>query len=129
MAKVRVGVKRVKYGTEVPVVGDHANAEVFQIWVEIDGHRFDGTEIGLLGVSYGIEHCRAVTDAAGNVLRDASGQPVLDERNNLMGEVVIRLASSSFETVDHREDERLAAPTFDGKPVAEASLDRGRDGD
>jgi hypothetical protein len=107
MARVRVGVKRIEHGAEVPVVGADATAEVFQVWVEINGHRFDSNEIGLLDVTYGLGRSEAVRDARGDVVFDDNGRPVLEYPNSLMGEIVIRLASSSFETVDHREDERL----------------------
>jgi hypothetical protein len=77
MAKVRVGVKRVAKGFEVAEPGE-AGIEMFQQWVEIDGHRIYTEDLKLDEVAYGLS---------------------MDK----IGMVTLRFACEGFETVDHRE--------------------------
>lgn len=107
MAKVRVGVKRIRNGIEVHETDETGAGdgvfEVFQQWIEINGVRFDTGDVGLLGVTYGLGHSEYLRDSDGGVIRGEDGQPITEYRNGLMGEVTMVFASSAFETVDHRE--------------------------
>lgn len=89
MARVRVGVKRIENGCEVREVGDEATAEIHQMWVEINGRRFDAGELGLMEVTYG---SRSADDKPG------------------VGYILLRLMSGGFETVDHRTPALGAEP-------------------
>lgn len=86
MAKVRVGVRRIQKGAgyEAERVGDQG-LELYQSWVEINGRRFDAKDVALLDVSYRMF-------PPGH--HDAP-----------QGEIIIRLVSEGFETVDEREPE------------------------
>lgn len=76
MAKVRVGVKRIKDG-EVALAGSPADMAFQQHWIEIDGHRLDG-----------------------NAIRRIQWGPI--DPREAWGEQVVTLvlACSDFETVD-----------------------------
>jgi len=105
MATVRVGVERIKQGTgyQVEEPGEYG-VEVFQRWVEINGIRFETDQVGLLDVSYGMGRSELLRDDDGEIVTDVEGHAVRKYQNNLMGEIVIRLSSHGFETVDHREE-------------------------
>lgn len=80
MAKVRVGVKRIRHGIEIeefaPAAEDDATMEVFIQWVEINGVRFDSTELGLESIDH---HAGAKVHT-----------------------IDLHLFSSGYATVDHR---------------------------
>lgn len=104
MAAIRVGVKKIhrKTGFEAdPGTPDEDVAEVFQLWVEINGHRFSTEELNLIGVSYQLgRHRPRQSDGFLNAVEEPDQMP-----NSLCGEITLVVASSAFETVDHREPE------------------------
>lgn len=87
MAVVRVGVKRVGRGGgfESADVGS-PGIEIQQYWVELNGLRLDGDEIGLQRVDY-------------------EPAPPGKSPGSHTASVVVRVFCEGFETVDHREPE------------------------
>lgn len=101
MAVVRVGVKRIGRGTgyDVEKVGD-PGVEIKQLWVELNGHRLDGEELGLVRVDY------------------APGGG--DDVGTHMAEVFICVACEGFATVDHREEPTHRLSVGDAQLLREA---------
>lgn len=106
MAKVRVGVTKIKPGTGFEAEEGEGGVEVFQHWVEIDGHRFTTADTGLMEVSYGLGEIRdpaAERRRIVDALEAGEEPPERPLTQALEGIVTIRMACHGFETVDHRE--------------------------